>query len=220
MMVLTDRPFTRIARRLTVTSTPTPRVESITYSHSMTNETRRFVSGFRQVIHLGEFHCEVDETKLVAKPVADLTSLEEAQLALEPHLTSWELRSELLLNSPIRFKKTGHLVRNDVGGQVVGVGVAGEVEIASQVLAVVTSRRLSLPASPPLTISEEVERVTDRWRDVMAGRERLLVGAYWVLTELERYYGNRSDTGKRLKVGAKALNRLGELASRNDPETA
>lgn len=199
-------------------STTTGLVESLTYSHSMTNETRRFVGGFRQVIHVGDFHCEVDETKLVAKPVADRTSLEEAEGALEPYLRSWALRSELLLNVPMRFKKTGHLLRDEVGGQVVGVGVVEEVEIAEQVIAMVTTNRLTPPEDPPLAMSEEVERIADRWRDVKASNERLLVGAYWVLTELERYYGGRSDAAKRLAVSTKALNRLGELASRNDPE--
>jgi hypothetical protein len=201
-----------------MSSTPTVRLDSVAYSHSIANETRRLVGGFHQVMHLGDFHCEVDQTKLVAMPVVDMTSVEEARLALEPYLRGWELRSELFENRPIKFKRAGHVVRDEVGGQVVGVEVTVEVEIASQATGVVTTRRLHLPEGPPLTITEEVRRVADRWRDVTTGKERLLVGAYWVLTELERYYWGRSEIGKRLAVSVKALNRLGELANRNGPE--
>ena len=198
-------------------STPTTRVESITYSHNMTSERRRFVDGYRQVIHLGDFHCEVDAVQLVAKPPSHMTSLEEAQQGLEPHLRGWELRSELLLNNPIRFRKTGHQVRDEPNGQVVGIGVAEEVAIASEVRAVVTASRVVVPEGPPLDPGEETARIRDRWGDVVANRERLLVGAYWVLTELERFYGVRAEVGKHLAVSSKALNRLGALASRNDP---
>ena len=142
-----------------MTPTPSTHVESLTYSHTMTNEGQRFADGFRQVVHLGGFHCEVDESALVAKPDHSVSSVEEATAELEPHLDAWSLRSELLTGAPINFKKTGHVVRDETGGRKIGVGLAAEVEIAAEVKAVITTSRLVVPGGPPISISEETERL-------------------------------------------------------------
>lgn len=201
-----------------MSQTPTRRVVSLTYSHTMKNENRRFVDGFRQVTHLGDFHCVIDDEKIFAMPTSEMATVEEARALLEPYLAAWELRSELLMNTPLTFKKRGDLVRDENHGQVVSVGIVEEVEILSEVIAVLTTSRLTIPTGPALTPGEETVRLRERWRDVATGKERLLVGAYWVLTEIERYFGSRQDAATNLAVSDKALKRLGALASRNDPE--
>lgn len=206
------------AEGLSMNSRRATRVGSVAYSHTMASDRTRFVDGFRQVAHLGGFHCVIDSDRLVAFPIDLIETVEEAWAAMEPHLRGWELRSALLMNRPFRFERAGHEVRDEQGGQIVGVGVVEEVEIATEVIDILTVRRIDIPEGPPLMEGEESQRLSDRWQQVVHGEERLLVGSYWVLTEVERYLGGRKNAAKELRISSKALNRLGALCDRNDPD--
>lgn len=57
-------------------------------------------------------------------------------------------------------------------------------------------------------------------RDVRHRRERLLSGAYWCVTRLEREYGGRARAAERLNVSRNVFTKLGKLTYIDDPERA
>jgi hypothetical protein len=202
---------------MTPMSDPRTEVESLTYRHSLSSDARQFPPGYCQVVHLHDFHCVVDAEKLVARPIRSFGSLEAAMSALETHLRSWELRYGLLRNTSLRFEKSGHVMRSGQEGVVLGSAAAvgiGKVEARG----IVILNRVEIPEGPTLEVTEEVQSLQHRWSDVVAGRERLLVGANWVLTDVQRYYEGRDQAAAELRVSKALLNTLGRLCVRNDPD--
>lgn len=207
------------------------RVESVTYSHDLSTGSLRLVDRFRQVIHIGAFHCVLESDVLVVYPLDDFASLGGMQEVLVPLLRAWELHSELRLGRALRFRKASHKVRDlETGGQRVGIGTACEQESAQRVIAVtITDRvkatdiafagagRVDKPEVRPLEFSEPVEAARDRWRDVVDKRERLLVGAYWILTNFYEHYGSKTAAARGLNVAKAVLTKVGELTAVSDP---
>lgn len=207
------------------------RVEQVTYSHNLETDSYQIVGGFRQVLHLAGLHCVLDAENLVVSPWEQVAGVDDVEQLLLPILRGWELRSELFDERPLEFRKTGHRIRDlSTGGQIVGVGTATERESAHPVIAVTITEHVNItdlsfvdgphprvPLIKPLEISEAVEAIRDRWRDVQEGNERLLVGAYWILTRIVSQFGNRKYAAAGLSVAGGVLDEIGRLTASNDP---
>lgn len=201
------------------------------YAHDLASGSVAFGDGFRQVIHVGRFHCVLISEVMTVYPEGDFETVDEVQEALLPYLRGWEIRSELLCNRPFRFIKTTHLVRDlDSFAQIVGVGAAVEKEQAQPIKAVVHIDRVALtdrvtarvdrtarPEIRPIQFSKPVEDARARWHEFSDNRERLLVSVNWILSHLETYFGGRREAANGLNAAFRVLRTIGELAAINDP---
>lgn len=191
-------------------------VTSVTFTHDMASN-HHFREEYKQVVHLGDFHCTISADNVVGRPTRPFEDGDVAYDALEPYLVGWALRSRLQLSLPVTFGRGGFNVRSADGSHVVGVAAVTEKSDLVVIRGVVTTNRIPVPEGPPLVVTEEVLHLAARWTEVVDGKERLLVGANWVLTFLERFFGSRADAAKGLNVGKRVLGNLGELCDQNDP---
>jgi hypothetical protein len=169
---------------------------------------------------LGDFNSQLSGGKLTARPEDHYSDTDSAREALESHLNSWELWSELENGIRIKFQFESSQVvdRSPIPGSVTAHAVlAAAVGIASDVVVKVTHGEYPSPGPTVLATSELVQELLEWVRDIRERRQRLLVANYMVLTRLEYEYGGRKQAAAALNVAFKVLNTLGKLSEWNDP---
>lgn len=166
---------------------------------------------------LGDFDCTLENGRLDAIPKVSLASIQDGRALLEPLLRAWELETELQTGIRVEFRFGGGEVIDPSNPRTKQVHGAAEISLAGELSAKVA--RSNHPPPPKLGTRQTalVAELVQRWRDVRYQRERLLVGAYWILTRVEEEYGNRDAAAKSLGISKKVLSKLGELSVRNDP---
>lgn len=190
------------------------RVERLTYEVKWQGP-HRVSSDDRLRAELPGFACSLEKGTLVAEPIASFASPESARAELEPHLRDWEVEWELLESLPIRFDYQGAQLVDAEDATAHMISLDGGIGVD----AVVSIEGDRWPVAPALRAKSSalVQSLLARWHDVLQGRERLLVGANWILTTLERELGGRQGVADRLNISMAAVRKLGELAARNDP---
>lgn len=166
---------------------------------------------------LGDFKVRIEGTSLTAEPTSSFSSEESARAVLEPILADWEVEWDL--RHSLRFKFVFESCtldsERDMKSPRIEVHLAGTIGV-SGTLAISRNEFPALPSE--LRDSQLVRELRSRWHDVQDGNERLLVGSQWILTRLEGEYGGRNEVAKVLLIAKKALDELGRLNARNDPE--
>jgi len=166
---------------------------------------------------LGDFNVRLEGTTLSATPLVDFSSEETARAAMEPLLADWEVEWDLRhgLGMAFSFESCSLEPVGGSGGKNFKVHVAGTVNVSASMS---VSRSDFPPLPSALKSTPLIRELRARLHDVRDERERLLVGAQWILTRLEGHYGGRAAAAKALSVSGKALDELGRQCDRNDPE--
>jgi hypothetical protein len=170
---------------------------------------------------LAGFRCRLADRTLVAEPDADFPDAASGRAALEPHLRGWEVQLELERGIWIEFRFEGAEVidrQPAAGSRTVALEAA---ETARAIMSADVIRGLGdYPAPPTHQLAETpfVEALRARVRDVRHQRERLLVAAYWCLTQVEGKYGNRAAAAAALNVSKNVLETIGRLTAIDDPQ--
>ncbi len=169
---------------------------------------------------LGDFDCRLDAGRLEARPHFHYSEEAEAKAALESHLRAWELRSELEDGVQVGFRfGAAHVIDRQPDPESVSVAVSavGSLSAVGEVTIKVGHRAYPPPSARALAGSPLVDDLLEWVRDVREQRQRMLVGAYLVLTRIEFEYGDRDQAATTLNISKKVLSNLGELSARNDP---
>jgi hypothetical protein len=158
---------------------------------------------------LGPFTCTLGDGMLTAKTTEAFPSAGDARDALAPYLRTWRVWSLLSNNVVIDVafqSASDSLVERPRPAVSARLDVVGDKR----------ARRKPSFISPPMGIgrvSEGIDDATQRWVEVLAGRESMPAGAFGVLEVLQYMYGGRKGVAQRLMVSERLLDELGRLVS-------
>lgn len=205
-----------------------PYVESLGYNFLVLEPERLdFADAAPLRWTFGDFDCNLASGRLTAKPTVRFETEEEARDKLEPLLRGWECVAELRDGARVEFMHSGTSIYDPDPQR----GTRGRVA------SVLRERYKILPAPPeperpsqypaPLDTAFDHRRhaamMRDDIRDIRTGRERLLSGAYFLLTVLEdeinlpprpRSKHKRDHAADTLNIEREVLNKLGKLTTK------
>jgi hypothetical protein len=170
---------------------------------------------------LAGFKCRLADKTLTAEPKADFPDSASGRAALEPHLRAWEVQLELERGmwAEFRFESAEVIDRQPDSGHH-EIALESGVTATAVMSAELVRGFAVYPPPPPhrLAATPLVEALRARLRDVRHRRERLLVAAYWCLTQIERAYGSRAEAAAALNVSGNILGVIGRLTAVDDPQ--
>lgn len=201
-----------------------PHVVSLRYQFSSEADSDKYDDAAPLKTTLGPFDVELADNTLIVRPRDHYPSANEAKEVLEPLLRSWE--SSALLQSgryKIRFNYVSAEVidRNPppTDESTVHLKASAGAYIVTGVSATLTRRMSAYPApDPSFQASPLTDEFISRLKQFYDGREPLTSMANWVLTRLEKEYGNRDGIADTLNVSSNVINDLGKLAASTDPQ--
>jgi hypothetical protein len=209
-------------RRLVSAKMNKPHVEALDYEFHVRTAGHYFARAKPWEGELGSFQCRLAEGQLGAKPLEHFSSSVDARAVLEPYLRSWEAHAELLRGVWVEFAfEAAEII--DLEPDRVGreVAMEGVVRATASISADIAVEHQDHPA-PPIAMAATplVEVLRSRLRDIRYGREKLLAGAYYCLTRIEREFGGDKAASAALNVSRETLRELGRLTALNDPTQA
>lgn len=177
-------------------------------------------------LRLGDFECVFEEAQLHARPLRHFTSFEAGRENLNPHLERWEYFSELSGRGRLSFELRHFAVSNyDEGAK----GPRDCVGTFGDWTPYVPPRRpattFSSPPPDTFVVSPLLRRLRSGFRDVQDKKTSPLVEGYFLLTALEREFGDGQVSRKDRLAAAKALNvhidvldLLGDITAADDEQ--
>jgi hypothetical protein len=199
-----------------------PHVEALAYAFHVRTPGHYFARAQAWEGHLGGFQCRLASGQLGAKPLEHFSSSTDARAALEPHLRSWEAHAELLRGVWIEFAfESAEVVDLEPDSGRREVAMEATVRGTASISADIAVEHQEHPAPPAaMAATPLVEVLRSRLRDIRYGREKLLAGAYYCLTRIEREYGGDKAASAALNVSRETFRELGRLTALNDPTQA
>ena len=94
------------------------RIDSLLYTFVSLDDRCDFSQAAAWEGDVGSFHCRLDKGRLEARPQGHYPNVQQAKEALECHLRSWELASELEHAKRIRFRYSEARVTDLASGAV------------------------------------------------------------------------------------------------------
>lgn len=170
---------------------------------------------------LGDFAVRLADSVLLATPSVHFTSEEEARAALEPHLHSWKLRSDLDGGITIEFEFDQSSIRDRQpipGDANVYVKTVVAVAVVPEVTLKVSPGKYPEPPGVALVEDTLVTDLRASIHKIRSDNKRLLIDGYLFLTRLEYDYNkDRAKAAAAAAVSKPVLDRLGALTAVNDP---
>lgn len=169
------------------------------------------------VFVLGDFECRAEGATLIARPLREFASIEEARAALEPLLRDYEAELDLHgLPTSFRFSH-GRVSQASEGGdrshQVVVVNQAVEMSSALSLKATVSFAG----PSGEFKSTPVVDYLRHRWLSSTSPYHEVAASAAYALkTFLDSHYGNPDRAAKTLLISRNVLATAGRLSSKHD----
>ncbi|HVA84204.1 MAG TPA: hypothetical protein VNF28_04835 [Candidatus Binataceae bacterium] len=163
-----------------------------------------------------------EEERWTFTPITDFSSAESARAFLESLLRDWETEWDVIEQLRFHLEFESCILETQAEDGKLAV-VTFSVKALSLGAACNLKRPPPSPPSGKLHSTPLAGRLRARWHDIDERKERLLVGANWVLTALEDEFGKskkrrREITANALKVDLEILKTLGRLCAQNDPD--
>lgn len=198
-----------------------PHVQSLEYKLVSLEPNDRFAEGAPEVkAQLGSFRGELRDSLLNMWPHEHYADEASARADAEPLLRAWEAHSELHRQGTIefQFERASVIDRAPTPGVLSPATASVRMTLLPATLIAVRPVYPS-PAPTGFGESQRLRGLRVRLRGVLAGREKLLPGAYAIQSRLETVFGpGRVPTATALRVDPLVLKKLGELGAINDPE--
>lgn len=201
------------------------RVTSLRYRLDNRNEHDHFDQVPPIVTTLGDFDLELRDGQLEAKPRRDYIQVRDARDELEPLLRDWEIAAALDRHDiEFVFQAGGVEEVAPDGTKHIDAELSDTVRVGMD--AIVARFNAGYPDPPTdLRADPVLEQMLKRLRDGRSDARLLVMNANWMVTNIETEYGQAAGGSKTRQVAAAALNadvaildKMGELAARNDPD--
>jgi hypothetical protein len=195
-----------------------PHVEVLYYEFISLDDRHDFSQAAAWQGDLGGFDCHLAGGQLEARPQGHYPDLQSARDALEPHLRSWVIWSELNDGIRIEFAAGGARVVDRASGDVaVEAQVASAMGIVGNATVRLGHSSYPSPAPSGVSVSPLVSELMGWVRALREHQHPRLATADLFRTRLLFEYGGLDRAAAALNVTPQVLRKLGELSARNDP---
>jgi hypothetical protein len=198
-----------------------PRLQRLAYSFVPQEGSWDFSDARPWEGELAGFKSRLADEMLTAEPEADFPDSASGRAVLEPHLRAWEVQLELERGMWVEFRfESAEVIDRQPDPRHHEMALESAVTATAVMSAELTRGFAVYPSPPPHQLAETplVEALRARLRDVRHRRERLLVAAYWCLTQIVQAYGNKAAAAEALNLSRNVLDVIGRLTAIDDPE--